>query len=765
MNSSRDDVAANLANLKINEDTNWNELFALPTQYHNQVLQLFYKDLEARLKNDEVKKKFGAYHKKIKEVLKKPQQLREELNKIPANERLQLIFNKCWEFRSYLHISSLLDDAAEYDIPAASMKIILECLPQGLLLYTDILPKFLYVEDKVDTYLNMLHPAHRSSLLRVRDKDQNTLLHRAADYPETFIKLLNLADTEEQKFNAVMAKDKYGVAVFQLAAHRDESFTAAFSVIPDARKFEAATYQAEKDGKSLLQYAGTKNVMLQILKIYPIDERFDALTHKHKYDYPAIANACRDFEWLWSILNLLKTKQRQQLMAATGDKGRELIASLAKRNPEQMLKLIESYAPDERLDAVRFKELLDCPPETIIAVMNLLPDTVRLYPEHRIKRTNDRIDFLTMSLRNYYEGFILVYAKRNFDNCMKVLDAIASNADRLKVIKLSDLPGSEFMSLAAKHSPAAFAKYLQLFPDNEKLDVLTQQFEKIKWLMEPCEDNYDRVIDGLHSHEMIKTAVFSLPAKDRLTFLLTSTKKWGQKKSLLNNSYDIFRLPELIEILTSLPEQDLLKAIAARIESYSDSKGPFDITIREALKAKPEYEEQFKSVIRLYDDAHPAKDGTNQPAPAPQSSKSIFSPFLGLLSHLFDTDEHAFHDKLKIAREEKSHNSFGIFDSTAKFALIPDFIPKTLSVEEYKQLQKLHNELQTESRRLRAITDSEYWDSDANYKNANILGQLEQLRNILKPFAQSMEKEHGIKPVSVDKYTVTYKVLYNGIPH
>lgn len=533
-----EEIVAKLANIEIDKNTNWSELFDLPLMYHNIVLEKFNTFINARQTTD----KYAEYFESLKQASNEPSRLRSQLTLIPTEDIIPLLFYKQWHYISHMYFETFLDVICSQDYLSDSLRVVLEFIPQNILPYINITKRLLDYPDKLDLYLSMLSETGRKILFMVRDADNNSHLHDAALYnPVAFKKLLALGENDTQRAYAILAKNKLGYTVLQRAAQNDESFAVAFSYIPPTARYDVAHTEHELGkGRRLINFARTKNNMLAILNEYTVSERLDALIAKPDCDYPAIANACQNSEWLQAVLDSLPPAVWPQAMAVTGEKGRELLKSFAKQ-PEKMLALLSLYAEDDRLHALAPAAFLEYGPETVIAVMNLLPTTNRERPEDVIDIVNDKIQFLESTVGYSYESFLLIYAKHNLDRCIKVIDALPNDEDRLKAVKLSGNWGYELFSIAAERRMDVYEKLFRLFPEEERLAAFQETYST------------------------------------------------GSK------------ITELIAILLLLPPKDLQDALNLKIETYTEKRGIFNITIREALAEKPELEQKINTALAKTD--------------------------------------------------------------------------------------------------------------------------------------------------------------------
>ncbi len=412
-----------------------------------------------------------AHYDSIKKNLRYPDKLRQQLADIPAAYRIALMFYSRMQFTTYLHTENLLSDVADFYSPKDSMRVLLECIPQNMLIFTDMAMKLAPYPEKLDIYLSMLNERSRRLLFNVCDNNRDTVLHVAAHHPESFKKIFALADNREARTGLILAANNEGETVFHLATAYDELFDLAAAQIPEQDRHAAAEMET-KDERKLINFARNKNTMLKVLSVYPPAERLELLTRKPKYGRPAIQAACESYDWLISTVSFVHPRDWSKAMAATGLYGAELLRKLASE-PEKMLELLGLYSADDVLPQIPAQSLLDWKPEDIIKLMNLLPSTPRELNDNELhfSSLNDKILFVG-SMNVGLSSFLIEYAKRNFDNAVKVLDAMPVE-DRIKTIELAG--DNQFYNIAAEHNPAyaekmkaAMNEFKQSHPQNHK---------------------------------------------------------------------------------------------------------------------------------------------------------------------------------------------------------------------------------------------------------------------------------------------------------
>lgn len=562
----------------LNDALNWHELFKLPVKEHPGLLKRFYESLKAIQHN----KKYSEWHMQVRACLVENHPVAsviDAIHSIPQEERLPLIFYAHWEMRSYLSTLNLLHYITEYHCPAEHMRAVLECIPQDMLPYINIANKLFHQQEKLDIYISMLSELGRWILFNLVDKNRDRLLHQAAFSPKVFKKVLDLENDKDAKRRALTAKNKQQVSVLQRAAH-NESFETAFLLISEEDRHHVVG-DSDENGSQLIHYARTQRNMLWVLSYIPPQDHWMALTHKPNFREPAIAMACQNDEWLQAVLTLLSPDLWPEAMKAAGEEGHRLVKALA-REPAKMLEVLGFYHEDDRLAAVPDAELMLATPETVLAVMSLLPATNRERPHHVIRWVSDKVSMLERDHISFNNSFLVRYAKNNMQNAMKVLEeGLPDNGERYKAIKLSD--GVILLDVAAMSGNiAAFTRIFHLYPENERAALFSSTYGSYG-----CSDaryRYSAARTIKQKHDWIKIAMLSLPEQDRLRALETEVRDLSDTRevSLLYFHYGIFQLPKLAQILLLLPIQDLQRALNSNLSSCSEKRGCFDIKMKDA---------------------------------------------------------------------------------------------------------------------------------------------------------------------------------------
>jgi hypothetical protein len=442
----------------------------------------------------------------------------------------------------------------------------------------------------------MLSELGRWILFNVVDKNRDRILHQSAYHPMAFKKVLDLEKDENVKRRALTAKNNQRVTVLQRAANNDESFETAFSMISEKDR-RHVIYESDKDGRRLIHYSQTQKNMLSVLSCIPPQDHLMELTYKPTHHNTAIAVACKNYNWLKAVLALLKPDSWPEAMKAAGEEGHKLVKALAKE-PMKMLEVLGFYHEDDRLAAVPDKELIDSAPETIVAVLNLLPATNRERPHNVIRWVSDKITMMERHNNSFYDSFLVRYARNNMENAMKVIkEGLANDAERYKAVKLSD--GVVLLDLAAMSGNInAFISIFNLYPENEREELFARTYESYGNNDPRYRHSAARTMK--QRHDWIMATMLSLPEQDRLSALKHEVRDLSDthEVSLLYFHYGIFQLPKLAQILLLLPIPDLKLALESNLSSYSEKRGCFDVKMKDAFVSLT-LEERAKLVFSL----------------------------------------------------------------------------------------------------------------------------------------------------------------------
>lgn len=310
--------------------------------------------------------------------------------------------------------------------------------------------------------------------------------------------------------------------------------------------------------------------------------------------------------------------------------------------------------------------------------------------------------------------------------------ALLAKEDQQQVMKAAGSYAQQLIEHLAMFDDSGLLKVLGFYSEDDRLHVIP--FEK---LLNYPPEKIIAVMNMLSASDRERPEDRIQLVNDRVAFL-EGDRRW-YKSFLLTFANQ--NLVACLKVLDALPTfEDQLKAI-----ELAGGKGEFMNLLK---YCRPAAFEKYNAALTAFNKTLDATDEKGQlkiPSPA----------FAARQPDAAET----FHENLKKARESKSIGCFGLFDPTAKFYLIPDFIPSNLSVVEYKQLQGLHEELQTISRNLSISTEREYWDYHACQQNSEVLDKLEKLRGILSCFERDMKNTHGIEPVRPDPCTVLIRAF------
>ena len=281
-------------------------------------------------------------------------------------------------------------------------------------------------------------------------------------------------------------------------------------------------YIQEDDGMNILHIVAsskTPDLLKQVLKLYPEQDRLEALKEKNHYGNNALHIAAKSSPE--SLKQILEIYPKQGILEALKEKnnyGNNALHIAAKSHPESLKQILEIYPKQGRLEAVKEKDekgnnLLH------LAASSKKPDSLKqlleLFPEQ------DRLEAIKEKDENHYS----------------VLRKAACNSELLKQL-------------------------LELFPEQDRLEVVSKDVDKngVSILFDAAV-----CLSPELSYELFKKILELLPEQDRLKAV--TTKVMNNSSSILHEvaRYNSGSLKQILELL---PKQDRLDAV-----SLIDAKG------------------------------------------------------------------------------------------------------------------------------------------------------------------------------------------------
>jgi hypothetical protein len=192
----------------------------------------------------------------------------------------------------------------------------------------------------------------RLALLETPDGEGRTVLHRATEDPQAFIKLLNFYP-EGERLAALRLKTEAGSRVLHWAGGHVESLRAVLNEYPKEEQLSALMEQ-DDNASSVLHWSGASPQSLSlILSLYPEHQRLDALNQKNEEDQTVVQEAAQNIESLKAILNQIPEKSRIDVLKTKVTKSQCVCDKLA----DATLELEDSFAPTY----IRLHRLLNTP--------------------------------------------------------------------------------------------------------------------------------------------------------------------------------------------------------------------------------------------------------------------------------------------------------------------------------------------------------------------------------------------------------------------
>jgi ankyrin repeat protein len=185
---------------------------------------------------------------------------------------------------------------------------------------------------------------HRLEALKAQDDEGRTVLHWAADDPESLKALLSLYP-EQERLEAVKAQDDEGTTVLHQAADNPESLKTILSLYPEQERLEALKAQDNDDGTVLHWAARNPKSVKVLLSLLPEKERLDALKVQNNRDTIVLYWVFDNPESLKAILSLVPEKERLEAVKLQDSEGKTVL-HWAADDPES-LKPILSLVPEE----------------------------------------------------------------------------------------------------------------------------------------------------------------------------------------------------------------------------------------------------------------------------------------------------------------------------------------------------------------------------------------------------------------------------------
>lgn len=223
-----------------------------------------------------------------------------------------------------------------------------------------------------------LSPDARFAMATTTNNRGQTVLHTAFKSPESFQALLYFLPPEK-RFDAVMAKDKYGTIVLHEPCKKLALFDSIINSLPETQRFDAVTTR-DRNGDTVLHKLDQSPELLQnILNLLPKDKLIAALTAPGHHGDTVLHKVSQyPTESLKQILTSLPEDKRIEVLLVQNNymesilnrclkygRLQEIIDSLPKSNPPYppevsqalLLKLNELISTQEAPSAVQNADL------------------------------------------------------------------------------------------------------------------------------------------------------------------------------------------------------------------------------------------------------------------------------------------------------------------------------------------------------------------------------------------------------------------------
>jgi hypothetical protein len=191
----------------------------------------------------------------------------------------------------------------------------------------------------------------RLEAVKAKDSDGNSVLHSAARNPESLRAIFELLPEQDRR-EAVKATNRYGTTVLHSAAARNpESLRAIFELLPEQARLEAVNAK-DRSGNRVLHYAARNPESLRaIFELLPEQERITFIEREGIIHRAAKENA----DSLRIVLEYIPEDKRLEAMNKSyprNSRNQSIAMEWAFWNIESLKLVLELYPEDKRIEAL-----------------------------------------------------------------------------------------------------------------------------------------------------------------------------------------------------------------------------------------------------------------------------------------------------------------------------------------------------------------------------------------------------------------------------
>ena len=429
--------------------------------------------------------------------------------------------------------------------------------------------------DSLKQILELLPEKDRLPAVQVKNNNGNTILLRAVANPDSLKQILALLP-EKDRLSAVQVKDKCGDTVLHRTANNPDSLKNILELLPEKDRLTAVQIK-DNEGNTLLHRAAKKpHSLKKILELLPAKDQLTAVQEKDKHENTVLHLAAHNPDSLKKILELLPEKDRLPAVLEK-DKYGNTVLHLAANNPDSLKQILELLPEKDRLPAVQVKDKCDDTalhraahnPDSLKKILELLPEKDRL-PAVQIKDNYGktvlhRAAHIPDSLKQILEllpekdRLAAVQVKDQYDmtvlhraahipDSLKQILKLLPEKDRLPAVLEKDKDGFTVLFFAAC-DPDSLRQVLELYPESDRLPALQKKDKDGSTVLHYAADNPDS----------IRKTLELLPVKDRLPAVLEKDKYGNTVLHRAAHNPD-----SLKQILELLPEKDRLAAVQVK---------------------------------------------------------------------------------------------------------------------------------------------------------------------------------------------------------
>lgn len=423
--------------------------------------------------------------------------------------------------------------------------------------------------ESLQSILENLSEEERLAVITTKDKNDNTILHAAAQHPKLLTTIL-VSLPETQRFDAVMAKNRWNNNTVGLASYQHlESLQAILGLLPKDKLLAVVTAKATNGNTILHEAIKHPESFKTILDLLPKDTLLAAVKVKDKYGQTVLFAASQYPESIKMILNLYPKAERLAVITTQNHKD---FLQTASTNPQSLITILSLLPEDERLEVVQkynkhgktllqvaYKDL-----ESLQAILKLLPEEARFLA---VKESDaDRKTILSSVCQD--------------PKALKMILDLYPEGELLAAIKTKDIDGNTVLDAASQH-PESFKMILDLYPTmEERLDAVARK-----------SNNGRPILDWAAQDPPLLKMILAIFPKEAL---FTAVKESNVRGNTLLHTASQY--PESLKMILDLyPEGERRAAVLARdirgktVFAASDYSATLLKTILESLPEKDRF--------------------------------------------------------------------------------------------------------------------------------------------------------------------------------